>query len=43
MVSECSSSPLSESISAIIAQLYRPERIGPYLGLGKTGKELLIT
>ena len=31
------------SISAIIAQWWRPERNGLYLGLGKTGKALFIT
>ena len=42
-VSECSCSPLSTCGSAIIAQLQRPECNGLYLGLGKTGKALLIT
>jgi len=35
-------SPLSMSVSAIIAQLQRPKRNDLYLGLGKTDKALLI-
>jgi len=36
-------SPLPASVSAIVVQWYRPERIALYLGLGKTGKALFIT